>query len=56
MTPIMKLDVVVLTLNGTFMQLSMASTFSTPDPMPRMPESTPAKSITPKPPATLVSS
>ena len=51
-----KLDVVVLTLKGTFMMPSIAITFSTPEPMPKMPESIPARSITANPPPTLVSS
>ena len=51
-TPIIKLLVVVLTLKGTFIMASMASTLSTPEPMPSMPDSTPATYITPKPPPT----
>ena len=39
----MKLLVAVDTLNGIRMTLSMASTFTAPDPIPSSPESAPAQ-------------
>ena len=48
-TPIMKLLVVVDTLNGRRMVWSMASTLRGPEPMPSKPESAPATNIRPKP-------
>ena len=48
-TPIMKLLVVVETLNGIRIAWSIASTFTAPDPMPSSPESVPAPNIRPNP-------
>jgi len=42
-TPIMKLLVVVETLNGMRMAWSMASTLTAPEPMPSNPERAPAR-------------
>src|SRR5665213_2010254 len=44
-TPIMKLLVVVETLNGMRMILSIASTFTAPDPIPSSPLRIPAPNI-----------
>ena len=46
-TPIMKLLVVVDTLNGSFIASSIASTFTAPDPMPSSPDSVPAPNMIP---------
>jgi len=46
-TPIMKLLVVVDTLKGMRMILSMAITFNAPEPIPNKPETMPT-TITPK--------
>ncbi len=48
-TPIVKLLVVVETLNGKPMTRSMAKTFKEPEPMPSNPESSPATAIKLKP-------
>ena len=48
-TPIMKLLVVVDTLMGARIMVSMAMTLNTPLPMPRRPEMSPAIHIIPKP-------
>src|SRR5262245_21708947 len=48
----MKLLVVVDTLNGSFIIRSIASTFTTPEPMPSSADSTPATNISPKPAGT----
>ena len=45
----MKLLVVVETLKGSFIVRSMASTFTTPEPMPRSADSIPATNISAKP-------
>src|SRR5580700_3387705 len=44
-TPIMKLLVVVETLNGMRIARSMASTLNAPEPMPSRPDSVPATNI-----------
>ena len=44
-TPIMKLLVVVETLNGMRISWSIARTFTAPDPMPSSPDSVPATNI-----------
>jgi hypothetical protein len=41
----MKLLVVVATLNGSLIALSIASTFTAPEPIPRSPESVPAPNM-----------
>jgi hypothetical protein len=51
-TPIMKLLVVVLTLNGIFMVVSIAKTFKAPEPIPNNPDITPASVMMEKPPPT----
>src|ERR1039457_1058343 len=48
-TPIIKLLVVVDTLKGMRMILSIASTFTAPDPMPSRPERIPAPNIVANP-------
>src|SRR5580698_5623080 len=48
-TPIMKLLVVVDTLNGMRITWSIASTLNAPDPIPNRPESVPAPNIMPNP-------
>ena len=45
----MKLLVVVDTLNGSRIARSIASTFTTPDPMPSSADRIPANSMTPNP-------
>ena len=44
-TPIMKLLVAVVTLNGIRITWSMATTLNAPDPMPSRPDKTPATII-----------
>ena len=48
-----KFDVVVETLNGSFIALSIANTFTAPEPTPSSPESIPAIAIIEKPPKIL---
>src|SRR2546427_11888408 len=47
-TPIMKLLVVVETLNGNRMMRSIARTLRAPEPMPSRPESSPAMAMSPQ--------
>jgi hypothetical protein len=49
-TPIMKLLVVVETLNGRPIIWSIATTLTTPEPIPSSADKTPASSIRAKPP------
>ena len=51
-TPIMKLLVVVDTLNGSRIARSIATTFSAPDPIPSKPESIPASPMIENPATT----
>ena len=53
-TPIMKLLVALETLIGSRITMSMASTFSAPEPMPSSPEATPATTMSAKPSGTRV--
>ncbi|MNE90911.1 hypothetical protein D3C80_1884620 [compost metagenome] len=53
-TPIMKLLVVVETLNGIRIILSIAMTLKAPDPIPKSPDIIPATPIMLKPPMTFL--